>query len=211
MPACVCMAGYYLAADNTCQTVPLCPASNSGCSTCDPGPPCFCTLCDSASHFIDDPSDASLCICDTGYFFDGTLCLACSSSLSPSCVSCASQSLCLGCQANFTLANGVCSCVSQYYRFNASTCLQCSTGCLICTNASTCQVCDTASNFVSTPNGCSCLDGMFLSGSVCVPCGAIVGCLTCNNASCTSCDAIFGFSLNPTTNSCECSPGKYVS
>jgi hypothetical protein len=63
VPACVCMSGYYLAADNSCQTIPLCPLTNSGCSTCDPGPPNACSLCDAANHFIDDPSNASLCTC----------------------------------------------------------------------------------------------------------------------------------------------------
>lgn len=31
---CVCNSGYYLDSNGTCSTIPLCPASNSGCSSC---------------------------------------------------------------------------------------------------------------------------------------------------------------------------------
>jgi cysteine-rich repeat protein len=43
-----------------------------------------------------------------------------------------------------------------------------------------------------------------------VLCGSMAGCLTCTMAGCTSCDAIFGFSLNPSSQLCECNVGYYV-
>lgn len=49
--ACVCIQGYYLASNATCQSIPLCPSNGSGCINCSLGPPCSCTLCDTANYF----------------------------------------------------------------------------------------------------------------------------------------------------------------
>lgn len=48
-------------------------------------------------------------------------------------------------------------------------------------------------------------------GEVCVPCGAMPGCVNCNMAGCIACDAILGFTLNATNSQCECNFGYYVS
>lgn len=203
------MVGYYLSPNNTCQTIPVCPANNSGCLTCNIAVPA-CTLCDAANQFISDTNNPALCTCRAGYFYDGNTCTACSLTLNDACLSCASQNLCLSCQTNFTLTNGNCVCQSQYYSYNMSTCLMCEVGCLMCTSATMCQVCDTANNFTTVNNLCECLTGMYLSGTVCVPCGAMSGCLACTMTGCTSCDPVFGFSLDTTSQLCECAVGYYI-
>ncbi len=71
--ACVCPSGKYLSANGTCESVPLCPANNSGCLTCTPTP--SCSLCDAANHFETDSSNASICVCQIGFYFDGLSCL----------------------------------------------------------------------------------------------------------------------------------------
>lgn len=88
VPACLCKPGYYLAANNTCQTIPVCPANNSGCTTCNIAVPA-CTLCDAANHFVTDTNKPALCMCDAGYFFDGNTCIACSITLTDACLTCA--------------------------------------------------------------------------------------------------------------------------
>lgn len=57
---------------------------------------------------------------------------------------------------------------------------------------------------------CDCISGTFLNDSVCVPCGSMAGCLACNSAGCTSCDAIMGFTLNATIAECQCNYGFFI-
>lgn len=80
---CVCTAGRYLTSNATCDTIPLCPANNSGCLTCASN---VCTLCDSASGFV---SSSPYCLCQTGLYFDGVGCLTCNAT-EPACVECLS-------------------------------------------------------------------------------------------------------------------------
>ena len=163
--ACICIPGYYLAANGSCESIPLCPANNSGCANCSATPSCL--LCDAAAFFTTYLPNPALCVCQPGYYFDGVGCLPCTGSLSAGCLDCVSATLCVTCAANFTLFNGNCSCLPAYYQFNASTCLQCATGCLLCTGATACQVCDTAKNFTLVAGVCQCNAGMFLNGTIC--------------------------------------------
>ena len=143
-PACICFTGYFLN-NGTCEAMPLCPDPSSGCLSCSATPSCL--LCDSGSHFETDPANTALCRCQAGYYFNGSLCLACTDALSGACLECASSDLCLSCDSNFTLQNGDCVCLPSFYQFDANTCLPCATGCLRCTTSPTCLVCDTANNF----------------------------------------------------------------
>ena len=138
----------------------------------------------------------------TQYYFDGNTCLACNATLTNACLSCVSSSLCLSCKTNFTLFYGNCVCLPQYYLSGTENCLQCPIGCLRCTSASICSTCDTANNFTVVSNACECNSGMFLNQSQCMACGAMAGCLTCNQAGCTSCSPTFGFTLNNFTKAC---------
>jgi len=65
---CVCTAGRYLTSNGTCDTIPLCPANNSGCITCVAS---VCSLCDAMAGFV---SDSPYCICSLGMYFDGMTC-----------------------------------------------------------------------------------------------------------------------------------------
>lgn len=136
--------------------------------------------------------------------------MACTDALSGACLECASSDLCLSCDSNFTLQNGDCVCLPSFYQFDANTCLPCATGCLRCTTSPTCLVCDTANNFTKVAGVCECLPGMFLNVNQCQPCGSMAGCLTCDMNGCTSCDPMFGFSLNVTLGVCECNPGYFI-
>ncbi len=119
--ACICIPGYFQSSNGSCESIPLCPANNSGCLNCSPTPSCL--ACDTASFFITYPSNPALCVCESSYYFDGSGCVPCNATLSAGCLDCASATLCLSCAANFTRFNGDCSCLPEYYQFNASTCL----------------------------------------------------------------------------------------
>lgn len=209
VPACVCNPGYYISPNNTCEPMPLCPASNSGCSVCI-GSPSTCSVCDTANHFETDPILTALCLCSEGYYFDSLDCIQCSMNLSLACVSCASSTLCLSCPVNFTLTNGDCQCEVQYYLENATTCLPCAVGCLRCASGVTCKICDEGSNFTLSASVCECVRGMFLNGTECVICGSMPGCQDCNTTGCTACDATFGFTLNSSISACECDYGYFI-
>lgn len=145
----------------------------------------------------------------TGYFFTGTICDSCSVNLTNACLSCISASVCLSCKSNFTLFEGRCSCLPQYYLDTPDTCYLCAIGCLRCTSASSCLTCDTANNFTLVSSVCQCTIGMYQNGSNCKPC-AMTGCLACNSVGCTFCNPIFGFTLNSVTNLCQCNSGSFA-
>jgi proprotein convertase subtilisin/kexin type 5 len=207
--ACVCQPGYFISSNNSCQAVPLCPNNGSGCLTCALASPASCSLCDAGSNFQQDPSDPALCTCQDGFFFDGLQCLPCNLTLSAACLSCASETLCLSCPDNFTLANGDCQCLPEYYLADSLTCLLCAHGCLRCSSATSCSLCDEALNFTMVDFGCECQPGMFLNSSECEVCGTMAGCLTCSTGGCTSCDPTFGFSLNASVGECQCDYGYF--
>lgn len=146
----------------------------------------------------------------TQYYFDGTTCKACSTTLTNACLDCVSSALCLSCKANFTLFYGSCVCLPQYYLSGTDTCLQCEMGCLRCTSATSCTTCDTVANFTLVSGICQCNSGMFLNQTQCIPCRAMPGCLTCSSTGCTSCSSVFGFTLNSTINACQCNVGSFI-
>ncbi len=205
---CICSSGYFLN-NNTCDLIPLCPANNSGCASCTLGSPNSCSACDASNNFQAASFNPSYCVCADGYFYNGLSCDLCNATLTNACLTCISSTLCLSCKSNFTLYQGTCSCLPQYYLFNSDTCLLCEVGCLRCTSGSSCLICDTTNNFTLVSSVCQCNSGLFLNGSSCVPCGAMAGCLTCTNTGCTSCSSVFGFTLNASTSLCQCNYGFY--
>jgi cysteine-rich repeat protein len=209
-PACICKPGYFLSSTGTCNLIPVCPDLGSGCLNCTLGTPNVCAVCDAANNFIASTTFPGLCECIVTLYFDGTACVNCNTTLSPACTDCVSSTLCLACSGNFTLFQGDCICKPQYYLATAGQCLSCPIGCLQCNNASVCLICDTNNNFTLISSVCQCNSGLFLQNTACVPCGAMPGCITCNTLGCTGCDAIFGFTLNPTTSICECNFGFFV-
>lgn len=57
---------------------------------------------------------------------------------------------------------------------------------------------------------CECKVGMFNNNGTCEVCGAMTGCVDCNNAGCIACDAIFRFYLDIPTSTCLCPTGYFV-
>lgn len=105
--ACICMPTYYLSANSTCEDMPKCPSTAGGCLNCGTAPAnTICLQCDTAKHFIYDPTNV-YCVCDSGFYFDGSTCSPCTTN-DAACSQCAGPSLCLGCVANFTLVSGIC-------------------------------------------------------------------------------------------------------
>lgn len=200
--ACICRAGFYLNSNNVCDTVPLCPDAGSGCLNCTIAATNSCALCDAPGSFQTAVFNTDYCECTDGFYFTGSGCSACSTSLTVACLTCASSTLCLSCETNFTIFQGECVCLEQYYLSSPSTCDLCPIGSLRCTSATVCTICDTVNNFTMFGTLCDCISGTFLNDSVCVPCGSMAGCLACNSAGCTSCDAILGFTLNVTIAEC---------
>ena len=155
LSTCICTAGRYLTSNGTCDPIPLCPANNSGCITCASS---VCTLCDTASGFV---SSSPYCLCDVGLYFDGAGCLTCNAT-EPACVECLSDVLCIQCVANFTLIEGQCSCLPQFYQFDTDTCLECTVGCLQCTGPAACSLCDANASFLLVGGMCQCEIGKFV-------------------------------------------------
>lgn len=149
--ACICDVGYFLDSLSTCQPQPRCPDPYNGCTTCAPPVSTVCLLCDTASNFIFDPTNL-FCICDIGYFFNGTQCDLCNTA-DAACSKCANAALCLSCDANFTLVNGKCQCVYSYFQVSPATCNICSTGCLTCSALGSCTVCDSPNYFTLASTG----------------------------------------------------------
>jgi hypothetical protein len=124
-PVCICQAGYYLNSSNLCDTIPLCPANNSGCLTCNLSPTNSCSLCDASNNFETATFNSAYCTCMVSTYFDGNTCILCNNTLSNACLSCVSSSVCLSCKTNFTLFYGSCVCLPQYYLSGTDTCLFC--------------------------------------------------------------------------------------
>ena len=56
--------------------MPKCPDMSGGCLDCGTPAGTVCLNCDTANHFVFDPTH-EFCLCETKYFFDGTTCSSC--------------------------------------------------------------------------------------------------------------------------------------
>jgi hypothetical protein len=79
--ACICQTGYFLSPNGTCELIPLCAATGSGCLTCTFGSPNSCSQCDTAFFFEPIAARPGYCTCMTGFYFDGLNCTECNSTL----------------------------------------------------------------------------------------------------------------------------------
>lgn len=145
----------------------------------------------------------SACLCQNGYFDDGSLvCSLCD----PKCETCASSSTnCLSCNASqlTVLSGNICVCmVGAYTDPIQGLCVACHFSCSNCSSAgsSSCLTCFSTSNRHLTGSSCACNNGFFDQGvRICAPCHQ--NCLTCTGGpsqyNCTSCKT--GFALFTST------------
>lgn len=207
-PVCICMSGYYKSG-GICIPMPDCSLPASGCLVCTSP---VCSSCDPSLFFTLDAS-IDVCVCMTGYYFDGSVCQQCNTTLI-GCTSCPSSSICLACTPTFVLSLPNCGCTSGFFLDAAvPDCAACQIGCLICTALTTCVTCDLPNNFIQLVNtSCTCNTGYYLNNllPICETCSSMPGCLDCNTTGCFSCDGTLNFTLNPTTFLCDCAVGYYI-
>jgi proprotein convertase subtilisin/kexin type 5 len=206
LPMCICNTGYYFNGI-TCVLMPNCTATASTtiCSSCDSSS--VCNVCNSTLNYILLAS-SGLCICNTGYYFDGTNCVVCNSNLI-GCTQCMSSTVCLVCDNQFDLTITDCTCKIGTY-LNNTNCNNCQIGCLSCTSLKKCLTCDISNNFIILPNNtCGCNVGYYLNSTtnICLSCSSIPGCLACNINGCTSCNTALNYTLG--NGICICPSGFY--
>jgi hypothetical protein len=211
--SCACAAGYYLL--------------NNKCALCSP----VCTTCAVSSVYCLTCPDLRVlsgtsnpqfktCSCNTtaGFVELDYVCIdATCTDVDKNCQTCAVDATglrlreCLNCIDNRIVIQGKCVCKPGFYELNGK-CVACGSGCQSCTSATTCDTCATGSSPVGDGT-CACRTGTILvsfSASLyCQPCD--INCATCSVAptNCTSCKT--GFSKSPTSNTCVCNPGTYIS
>jgi proprotein convertase subtilisin/kexin type 5 len=158
-PVCICESGYYLGVSGECFLYPDCVVPAGGCTSCNSP---TCSACD-ATLFFELDAATSICMCQSGYYFDGSQCLSCGSAM-VGCSKCSSATVCLNCTSTFTYAIPDCVCPPATFLDSAtSTCLDCVVGCLSCTSLAVCQICDTGSFlYLLANNTCDCISGYYL-------------------------------------------------
>lgn len=164
---CICMAGYYADANNTC--VPC----QTGCGICSSA-----TNCSSCVALSTSNNDGS-CACPSQTYFKVSTegvryCAACG----PNCISCVDVNTCTTCQSSYTkTADNSCVCGSRRFVDTKGDCLPCPNGCNQCTSATKCVGC--ISPLFLQGNSCqvSCNNGFTPIGNVCQGCST--GCLKC--------------------------------
>ena len=166
------MDGRYKDSNNLCK---VCPSSLTNCLTCK----------------LDYTTNSAKCLtCVTGYYLSGNNCIRCPNTC-PTCslVYYNSNYLlnCTTCASTLTRTGGPvysCGCNSNQYLTTTPSCVNCPTGCAMCTGPSTCS---------------SCSNGYYLSGSSCLQCMPV--CSRCTTGTtCTHCRT--GLSLSGSV--CRC-------
>ncbi|KAL4442387.1 hypothetical protein ABPG74_005728 [Tetrahymena malaccensis] len=166
-----------LACNYTCATCSVANGNSSTCLSCNP------------TYFRSLVNNK--CVCNPGYYDDGShvACQQCD----PTCRTCsgAGSSLCQSCDATLfrTLnASNQCVCMNGYF-LSGGVCQKCDSNCKGCTNNSTnCTSCSSLMRLVG--NQCVCENGYFAQGSNCVQCD--ITCSTCNGPTagdCLTCDS----------------------
>lgn len=235
-----CLDGYYYAKS-------LCRACDPECKTCE-SQRNLCTSCYDGKYLdgakcSDCPQNCKECNntgqiclkCNEGYALDGDSCTSCmeyngcatcEDTVPIKCKTCLPNKYpyeindniyCYDCNV---IGCSVCSqklehfgyhcdkCLSTYFRKDSQNCVKCEYPCYTCSD--------------STTTCSSCVDGFYLEGTKCLPCGA--NCLQCNSAEdCTLCNSTY-YSLNgvcvgcneschichDSTNNCDvCKDGYY--
>ena len=154
------------------------------------------------------------CSCNTGYFLENYAPYGCEKCHN-SCAECFGNNIneCISCSPNSILVGNSCICEEGYFFDKESNiCKKCSDNCAACsTSASNCTTCNSFS-ILTKNNECICKSGYFANptnSGECLLCNT--NCLTCSKSS-TFCTSCAGHStLNPTTNTCQCDKGYYLS
>ncbi|KAL4486619.1 hypothetical protein ABPG73_003923 [Tetrahymena malaccensis] len=226
---CKCKQGYYKHPTLGCQKCPY------FCQTCDSGS--ICTSCPINSNRMQF-TDSNICACLSGYQDDSNLeiCYQCDDS----CLTCNGPNknnwqnnlsnqislifFSLTCKYPHTeVQNGVCQCLSRYYKSANNQCSQCNPSCKTCLDGSFngCLTCNQdnsliRSSLVSQSSSCICKDRYYQSSDLttCLQCHAT--CLNCIDSqinSCVSCDTSSNFIRSNTqtqTSQCICKEGYYL-
>jgi proprotein convertase subtilisin/kexin type 5 len=152
-------------------------------------------------------------LCPVGTFPVQSSCQACNI---PFCLQCSSSSNCSACDfsSGASLSNGSCvvNCpVGTYPDSHVNQCLNCSQGCLSCTNGSACTVCIAGYNLIGGQCSMSCPNGTYISATgACLSCGP--GCAYCLSASnCSLCQSGYSLFVSSGAGSCVafCPSGYY--
>ena len=184
------------------------PCSDSLCVSCTAT---TCSVCTGNATLSTSTLPAS-CICNTGFYKNGTQCLPCPIG----CATCTSPTACTSCQ-NSANATGFitrmnvtynCRCIDGFFEVNTTTvCSACNPLCQTCSvSANNCTSCNGTANFTLQQNSCVCNAGSYLLNNACIACSPI--CLTCDVSSiyCTSCPAmrVLAGTSNPAFKTCNC-------
>lgn len=206
--SCQCQTGYYVVSQASTNYTQCYPCFAPLCQTCQANTPTVCDSCVTGATV----GNASLCVCNSGFYQNGALCTACHYR----CLTCSVGTVCNACSDTTTrnLANN-CSCIDGYFDAGAAVCSKCSSLCKTCTAASTCTSCFTENNRVLSNNLCVCKTGFYQvvhsNGTLsCEPCDAKCTRCTLLPNICADCDAsanrILG--LDPQGHQiCNCLPG----
>ena len=205
--SCQCQTGYYSVVQATTNFTQCYPCFAPLCQSCNATSPTVCNSCVTGASVV-----GTLCTCDSGYYQNASLCVACPYK----CLTCSVGTVCDTCSDNTTRdsANN-CECITGYYDSGSAVCSQCSALCKTCTAASTCSSCFEENNRQLVNNQCVCKTGFYqvvhsngtLSCEACDP-----SCTACSllPTICSDCDAnanrILGYDPNG-HQICTCMPG----
>lgn len=134
------------------------------------------------------------------------------------CLGCNNGNTCSSCDSNknYTLANNLCNCISDYYMKLDQTCIHCLDlipNCFTCSNYSNCNTCISPNYTFTNPSittKCDCNTNLHYFPSTvehnCLNCSDLIhGCTLCtSNITCSSCHPV-NFTLSDDQSSCHCS------
>ncbi|CAG9324923.1 unnamed protein product [Blepharisma stoltei] len=250
---CVCALGYnWITASSSCNQCSVgtyydgskCADCSDNCASCYNGSG-FCAVCKDSKMIIStsDPTkcickgnqkiSGSTCYCDSGYYFDGSNCVQCSSlctscsDYTGECLSCKDSTMtidpankknciCIGDQ--ILDGNNACTCTGTK-QFNGAICSDCGTFCTTCNvNQNVCSVClgnrmEPVSSTVTcackgnqlvSASGCSCPAGSYFDSTTCLACGTF--CTACDDLTgkCNTCNSATMEVSDSDSKSCKC-------
>ena len=189
-----CVGQYGLLGNYSCEQCYV-----IGCWKCD-GNTSFCTECNWAKGFTEEPTNNRTCSCNETLYLDqvNLNCKACNGSII-GCRTCSRSTVCTECNAtaHFVFNRTRCRCADGYYLNSNNVCTLCTewhSECLTC-NSTKCTGC--GGEFVVNSTGTNC-----------VPKCSITGCVLCfNSTACTLCAPNSDFSKDLA--SCPCYEGFF--
>jgi len=194
---CSCDIGYVRSGD-----LAVCIACDPTCLTCQGTTASSCLTCKINAHL-----SGAACVCDDGYYMNGSgFCTTCSANCSTCNIS---ASTCSSCDVTVASLSGTtCNCLPTAFRNNTNeACQSCHVTCTSCSaeTANSCLTCEQSA--VMTGGACMCNSGYMRPADLtaCVPCH--VSCLTCTSqqTNCLTCK----FNAFPMNGVCICNPGFF--